>query len=209
MEKPQLLDLIEDMVRDYNNNVEKVIRMYQLSIVRMVNVVNQLYMQSPALIPTAYAIQKIPIDDDYKNILDNMGIEITTWELVYCPNRLYSKHNDRDIPGTVWFHRVMSYDTKNKRNCSSCIDVVINSRSKLPTPTVPPPNLIMGSNELFYRHFQSVIILPALIAIEDKIFDLLLQMIYEAIEPDVNMINHMMEKLSDKLESLDIITLSE
>jgi len=138
-----------------------------------------------------------------------MGIEITTWELKYCINRLYSTQNDRDIPGNVWFHRVISYDTKNKREYSSCIDVVITSQSKLPIATVPPPNVAKSANDLFYQRFQSVIILPALIAVEDQIFNLLLQMIYKTIEPDVKAIDKMLQKISDKLESLNIITLSE
>lgn len=210
MEKTELLKLINNLIEDYNSNVEKVIKMYQLSIVKMVHVVNQLYRQCPTLIPTAYSIQKISfIDKDHKNILDNIGIEITAWELKYCANRLYSTHNDRDIPGNVWFHRVISYDIKNKRQYSSCIDAVINSQSKPPIATIPPPNVVKTSNDLFYRVFQSVIILPALIAVEDQIFHLLLQMIYKTIEPDVKAISYMLEKISDKLESLDIITLSE
>ncbi len=170
MHSRENIEAIKQLIENYNNNIEKIIQIYQLSTSRIVYHVAKIHNEFPNIVPHEYWLQIDELlDDECKELLKRLSYKVWYW-------RLDHEENGDKNAWRIWTNGTGLYSFKNQMHYQIVIDFYYDTHSDtiVKTELLHPTHREMKEPGCF-------LLLPMLVMIEDKIIDVLMKKINEAL----------------------------
>lgn len=192
MTKSKLLEL-ESLIQNYNANTERIINRYLLLVEKISTSVTKLFFQAPMLLLYKFKITPHElIDDDCKEILAKHEMILEEWSINF----------ERMVNGekVEWIHKLLFRLNRSHFPDYSTKIRIIGYRKKnfQKIEVLPQSNLYESIPEL-------IIGMAAILTIEDKLHNGILEQVKQNISPFIDSIEKLIAPIKEELTIADLV----
>lgn len=167
----EAIQVIKQLINNYHYNIEKIVKIYQLSVSRIVYNVANIYNKFPDIVPHEYWLQIDELlDDECIELLKRLSYKVWFWRLGHDENRNKGTHK-------IWTNGAGLYSFKDQMYYQTVIDFYYD-----------PHNDTIVKVEILSPKYRDemkpgcFLLLPMLVMVEQKIIDVLMTKINEKLD---------------------------
>ena len=187
---------LQELIHNYNENAERIINRYLLSVEKISASITKLFFQAPTLLPYKFRITPHElIDDNCKEILSKHDITLEKWSMDF--ERIV---NNEKIE---WTHELLlRLNTQYFPNSTKICVIGHKKKDFQKIEVLPRSNLYDSKPEL-------IIAMAAILTIEDKLYNNILEQIKQRILPIVESVEKLIASIKEELMIADLTKMAK